>query len=199
MKIRVTTSCMRPRRVLCSSDARKGRRTKQGKGKGGGKSGGKDKKKGKNKGKRIRSFLNNGGCHARFCMRCGRLGFGGCRAGGCSGSLEVLTNRPRLAGLWSGGFVRHFEALVPSREEDPEISLPACEFYAAQTGKAQQCSRKVLLIADIGSRNHLSSPNQLESGTVSAIKACSDDIRLATAKGQVSPKGELDVICRSSG
>ena len=28
---------------------------------------------------------------------------------------------------------------------------------------------------------------------MSAMKACSDDIRLATANGQVSPEGELDV------
>ena len=75
----------------------------------------------------------------------------------------------------------------------PEVTPPACEFYAALAGKAQRCTRKVLWIADTGSGNHLSSPSQLESSTMSAMKACSDDIRLATANGQVSPEGELDV------
>ena len=74
-----------------------------------------------------------------------------------------------------------------------EVTPPACEFYAALAGKAQRCTRKVLWIADTGSGNHLSSPSQLESSTMSAMKACSDDIRLATANGQVSPEGELDV------
>ena len=70
---------------------------------------------------------------------------------------------------------------------------PACEFYAALAGKAQRCTRKVLWIADTGSGNHLSSPSQLGSGTMGAMKACSDDVRLATANGQVSLEGELDV------
>jgi len=73
------------------------------------------------------------------------------------------------------------------------VTPPACEFYAALAGKAQRCTRKVLWIADTGSGNHLSSPSQLESSTMSAMKACSDDMRLATANGQVSPEGELDV------
>ena len=51
----------------------------------------------------------------------------------------------------------------------------------------------MLWIADTGSGNHLSSPSQNDSGTVSLKKACSDDVRLATANGQVSPEGELDV------
>ena len=78
------------------------------------------------------------------------------------------------------------------------MTPPACEFYAALAGKAQRCTRKVLWIADTGSGNHLSSPSQLESSTMSAMKACSDDIRLATANGQVSSKGELDVHLRIS-
>ena len=40
--------------------------------------------------------------------------------------------------------------------------------------------------------NHLSSRSQLESSTVSAMKAWSDDICQATANGQVSAEGELD-------
>ena len=51
----------------------------------------------------------------------------------------------------------------------------------------------MLWIADTGSGNHLSSPSQIDSGTMSLMKACSDDVRLATANGQVSPEGELDV------
>ena len=93
-----------------------------------------------------------------------------------------------------GSLVKHFEALVPNGNQDREFTISrACKFFEALASMAQGCTRKVLEIADNGSGNHMSSPSQLESSTVSAMKACSDDIRLATANYLVSQKGELDV------
>ena len=60
-----------------------------------------------------------------------------------------------------------------SQDNGQEVPPPACEFYAAPAGNAQRCTRKVLWIADTGSGNHLSSPSQIDSGTMGLMKACS--------------------------
>ena len=69
---------------------------------------------------------------------------------------------------------------MPSREQES----PACEQHFAAT---------VLWVADTGSANHLTSPAQLDAKTLRKMSACTEEIRLATANGQVSPEGEIDV------
>ena len=90
------------------------------------------------------------------------------------------------------GLVRplEYKAMKPGREVK---ETHACEQFAALAGEAKRVSRKVLWIADTGSGNHLTSPDQVERSVLRGMTTCPEDIQLATANGQVAPEGELNV------